>query len=102
MRRIDHDALGFRIFAGKAGEDAVEHPHQAPADEAIVERLVRAIAGRRVLPLETVADHVDDAAHHPPVVYPGNSVRQREERRYPRHLALAQQKQITHHGPRKP
>ena len=60
MRRIDHDTLRFRSFPGKAGEDAVEYPHQAPADEAIVERLVRAIAGWRVLPLKPVADHVDD------------------------------------------
>ncbi len=99
MRRIDHDALRFGSFPGKASEDAIEHAHQAPADEAIVERLVRAVAGWRVLPLKPVADHVDYATHHPPVIHPRNTVRKREERRYPSHLALAQQKQITHHSP---
>lgn len=37
---------------------AIEHPHQAPADKAVVERLVRTVAGRRVLPLKAAADHV--------------------------------------------
>ena len=40
MRGVGRDALGLRSFAGKSGEDAVEHPHEAPAYEAIVERLV--------------------------------------------------------------
>jgi hypothetical protein len=98
MRRVNHDTLGFWPFAGEPGEDAVEDAEPAPANEAVVERLVRTLASRRVLPLETVADHVDDAAHHPAVIDPRYSVGQRKERRYPRHLALAQQKQITHQG----
>ncbi len=80
MRRIGHDALRFGSFPGKASEVAIEHAHEAPADEAIVERLVRAVAGWRVLPLKPVADHVDDATHHPPVIHPRNTVRKREER----------------------
>ena len=36
----------------------------APADEAIVKRLVRAVSRWRVFPLQTVPDLVDDAAHH--------------------------------------
>jgi hypothetical protein len=36
------------------------------------------IAGRRVLPLQPVADHEDDAAHNPPVIDPRNRVRQRK------------------------
>jgi len=59
-------------LAGKAGEDVVENTQPTPPDEAAVERLVRAVAGWRVLPLQSVADHVDDAAHHPPVINPGN------------------------------
>lgn len=89
---------GFGPFSGKPCEDAVEHAHQTPADETVVERLVWAVGSRRVLPLQPVADYVDDAAHHPPVVNPRHPVRQREEWRYPRHLPLAKQKQITHHG----
>jgi hypothetical protein len=47
-------------FTGKPG-DAVKDTEPAPADEAIVERLVRAIASRRIFPLRAVTDHVDDA-----------------------------------------
>ena len=98
MTGVDHDALGFRPFTGKPGEDAVEDTQPAPADKAVVERLVRAVTSRCVLPLQSVADHVDDAAHHASIVDPWDTMRQREIGRYPRHLALAQQKQITYLG----
>lgn len=64
MGGIDHDPLGSRPFAGKAGEDAIEHSEPAPGDEAVVERLVRPIVLGRVLLLQTVADDIDDAADH--------------------------------------
>ncbi len=63
----------------------------APADETVVERLVRAVVLRRILPLQAVLDDVDDAADYPTVVYPQNAMRQREVRLDPSHLALAQQ-----------
>src|SRR5690606_22824401 len=93
-----HDALGPWPFAGEPREDAVENAQPTPADEAVVECLVRAIASRRVLPLEAIADHIDDAAHHPSIIDTRYAMRQRKMRRYLRHLALAQQKQITHSG----
>ena len=65
MRGVDHDALGFWAAARERFEDAVEDAEPAPADEAVVERLMRAIAERRVLPLQAVADHIDDAADNP-------------------------------------
>lgn len=81
MSGIDHDALRFGPLAGKAGEDAVKHPEPAPADETVVERLVRAVAFGRVLPLQAVLDDIDDAAHHPPVIHPRHAMSQGEERR---------------------
>jgi site-specific DNA recombinase len=54
--------------------------------------LVRSVLLRSVLPLQAVADHVHDPADHPPVVYSGHAVRQRQVRRNPRHLALTEQK----------
>lgn len=68
VRGIDHDALGLRPLTGEPREYAVEDAEPAPADEAVLERLVRTIAGGRVLPLKPVADHIDDTADHAPVV----------------------------------
>lgn len=91
MRRVDHDALGFRPFARKPRKDTVENTEAAPADEAVIERLVRTVVSRRFLPLQPVPDHIDDAAYHAPVIDPRNTMRKREMRRYSRNLALAQQ-----------
>lgn len=48
MRRVNHDTLGSRAFAGQRGEDAIEDAEPAPADETVIERLVRAIAPGRI------------------------------------------------------
>jgi hypothetical protein len=56
MRGIDHDALRLRPLRSQAGEYSVERAGPAPADEAVVERLVRTIALERVLPLQAVLD----------------------------------------------
>ena len=98
MRGVDHDALRLGAFSREPREDAVEDAGPAPADEAVVERLVRTIALRRVFPLQAVADHVDDPADNPPVIDTRHTVRQRKIPLNAPHLALAQQKQITHHG----
>ena len=98
MRRVDHAPLRLRPLSGETGEDAVKDAEPAPADEAVIERFVRAIVLGRVFPLQAVADDVDNAAHHTPVIDPRHAMLELKMRRYPRHLALAQQKQITHHG----
>ena len=71
-------------------------PHAAPADEAVVQRLVRTIALWRIFPLQAMLDHVDDAAYHAPVINPGDTGNQWEKRRNSSHLAFAQQKQHAH------
>jgi hypothetical protein len=96
MGGVDHDPLRLRPLAGETREDAVEHPHAAPADEAVVQRLMRPVALGRVLPLQAVLDHVDDAAHHAAVVNARHPMRQRKMRSDPSHLAFAQQKEIVH------
>ena len=80
MRGIDHDAFGWWTFAGEGGEDAIEHVEPAPPFEAIAERLVGTIARRRVLPLQPVADDVDDPADDPSVLDARDAVRQRKIR----------------------
>ena len=96
MRRVDHDALGPWPLAGERRENAIKDAEPAPAHEAIVERLVRPVTLGRVLPLQAVADHIDDAADDAPVIDARHAMRQRKKRRDARHLALAQQKQIVH------
>ena len=61
--------------------------------------LARFAAGRlvlgRILPLQTVTDHIDNAADDAAVIDPRRAMRQRKMRRNPPQLALAEQKQIT-------
>jgi hypothetical protein len=47
MRGIDHQLIGLAAFRRQRGEDLVEHAQAAPADEPIIDRLVRAIVLRR-------------------------------------------------------
>lgn len=77
---IDHDALGLWPVRRKAGENPVEHAEPAPADEPVVQRLVWAITLRRVLPLQAVANDIDDAADDAAVIDPRHAMRQRKMR----------------------
>ncbi len=91
MGGIDHQPIGLPALGSELGEDPVEHAQAAPADEAVVDRLVRPIVGRRIAPAQPVPDHEDDAAHDPPIIDPRDAVRQRKIRLDPAHLRLAQQ-----------
>jgi hypothetical protein len=53
MGGVDHDAFRLWPFAGEGCENPVKHAEPAPADEPVVKGLVRAIAARRILPLQT-------------------------------------------------
>jgi hypothetical protein len=61
MGGVDDYPLWLRSVAGKRGENPVKHAKPAPADEAVVKCLVWAIVARRILPLQAIADHIDDA-----------------------------------------
>lgn len=81
---------------GQGGEDASEHGEPAPAHEAIIERLVRAVARRSVLPLQPVANDADDAADDPPIVHPLEAALARKERFDLSHVSTRQQDQVGH------
>jgi hypothetical protein len=55
-------------FACKIGEDTVKYPEPASQHETVIDGLVRAAAFGRILPLQTIADDIDDAAHHAPAI----------------------------------
>ena len=70
MGRVNHDPLRSEAIPAKGHEDLVKYAQPAPAHETVVECLMRAVGLGRILPLQTVADHVDDSADHPLVINP--------------------------------
>jgi len=93
---VDHDPLGLACLAGELGEDAVEHAQAAPANEAVVDRLVRPVIAWRITPHQPVLDDVDDRRDDPPVIDPRHPVRKGKKWLDPAHLRLAQQKRYIH------
>lgn len=57
-------------------EYAIENPHFAPADEAVVQCLARAIFFGRVSPLKPMFQNVNNVTDHAPVINTRNSGRQ--------------------------
>jgi hypothetical protein len=96
MRGVDHDPLGLCALARQLSEDLVEHAQTAPADEAVVDRLMRAIPRRRIAPTQAVLDDEYDRADNPPVIHPSDPMRKRKIARDPVHLRFRKQKQISH------
>ena len=90
MRGVDHNPLRFGSFACKGHENTIKYAHAALADEAIIRSLVRTILFRRVSPLQAVADHINNSADNPPVIYAGNAMCEGEERREAKHLLFTQ------------
>ncbi len=96
MRGIDHQLIRLAALRSQCGKDLVEHAKPAPADEPVVDRLVRAILARRVSPAQSIPGHDDGPALDPTIVNPRHSMRHREIRLDPAHLRLGQSDQITH------
>ena len=97
MRGVDHDKFWSWTFRRQNDEDTVERPESARPDEPAIERLVRGIALRNILPLQAIADEIDYAAHRPPVVNTRYAIGQRKVWLQAGHLRLAQQEQLAHH-----
>ena len=96
MGRVDHHLGGLAAAFRQFHEDAPEHAQLAPADETVVDCLVRPVACRNIAPPQAIADHEDDAADHPAVIDTRHAVRQRKERRNPRHLGFGKQDHLGH------
>jgi len=52
---VDHQPRRLGAFARQFGEYPVEHAKPAPADEAVVDRLVRTVGLRRIAPAQAAA-----------------------------------------------
>src|SRR5271154_4846963 len=78
MGRIDHQPSRFASLACQLREDLVEHAKTAPSHKPIVDGLVRPVTAWRIAPAQPVLDDEDDPADDPPVINPGNTMRQWE------------------------
>ena len=87
---VDHGPVRFYALTRQRNEDTVQHTEQASTHNTIVKRLVRAVSFGRILPLQSMLDHVNDPADHPPVIDAWHAVRERKKRRYQRQSALTQ------------
>src|SRR3984885_9940991 len=96
MRGVDHNPFRLAPLACQFCENLVEHAQAAPANEPIVDCLVRAILWRRVAPAQPVPDHKHDRAHDPTVVHARDAMRQWKIPFNPTHLNPRQQEQISH------
>src|SRR6202789_1631827 len=92
MRGVDHHSLRPPALVRQRCENLVEHPQAAPANEPVIDRLMRTILGRGVTPAKPIPDHEHDGAHNPPVIHPRDAVRQRKIALDPAHLALPKAK----------
>ena len=88
MGRVDHHLVAVPATFGQFNEDAPEDAHPAPAEEAVVNCLVCPVTYRDIAPAKTVADHKDNPADHPAIINTRHPMRQRKERRNPRHLVV--------------
>ena len=61
MGGIDHDPVGLAGSARQLDEDPVEHPLAAPADETVVDGLVRTVILGCIAPHQTMLDDINDA-----------------------------------------
>jgi hypothetical protein len=93
---VDDQPVGLARLTGEGGEDTAEHAHAAPANEAVVEGLVGAVAGRGIAPAQAALDDEDDAAEHAAVVHARDAVREREVRPDAPHLRRGQQERDGH------
>ena len=66
--------------------------------EVWAHRLVQRVVARYIAPTQSIPDDENDPAEYPPVINPGNVMRQREIRFDPALLRLREQRQIMHGG----
>lgn len=75
MDRIDHHQPSrLASLPRQFRETLVEHAKTAPADEPIVDRLVRPLGAQSIAPAQSIPDGEDDPADYSPIVNSGNAV----------------------------
>mgnify|MGYP001796957448 CR=1 FL=1 len=87
VRCINHQRIGRAIARRQVTENLVEYAQLGPTSEAVIERLVRPIGLRRIFPLQTVLQNLDDPRNNATVIHPRHTVRLWKERLDLRHLS---------------
>lgn len=70
MRAVDHLCRGRSAALGKGPEQALPDATLCPSRKAVIDRRVRAVLLRTILPAAAALQHVHDAADDPPVIDP--------------------------------
>ena len=70
VRRIDHLRLARSTSNRKLSEKLLPDAPSSPPREAIVDRRVRTVLRRAILPPTAAPQHMQDAADHPPIARP--------------------------------
>jgi hypothetical protein len=70
VRRIDHLRLARSTSNRQLPEKLLPDAAFGPPRKAIVDRRVRAVLRRAILPSTAASQHMQDAADHPPIVRP--------------------------------
>ena len=78
MGRIDHQPARLASLARQLGENLIEHAETAPAHKPVVDGLVWTVVARGIAPAKPIPNDENDPADYPPVIKPGNAMRQRE------------------------
>jgi len=97
--RVDQDLRRRSTCGSQRLEDVLPDALIGPTDEAIVERLSRAIRQGRIHPTASRLQNMDDATDHPPVIHArfASGIR-REMRLKPGELLLGQPKKMLVHS----
>jgi hypothetical protein len=68
MGGIDDEPVWRSCLSGKACENPVEDAHTAPADEPVIQGLMRAILSWSIAPAKAVFDDEHDPAHNATII----------------------------------
>ena len=97
VRGVDHEPVGFAGSTRQLCEDAVAHAQAAPVDEAVVERLVRAVIFRSIASHQPELDDINDARDNTTFNDPRDAVRQRKNSSI-RHVYAAECAKCSYYG----
>jgi hypothetical protein len=67
MCSIDHQLLRLAAFGSQLSQNPIEYAEPAPADEAVIDRLVRTILSWHIAPSQPIAQNENDAAQNQPI-----------------------------------
>ena len=97
VRAVEQDLGGRTASRSQGGERRLPHAFLTPAHEPVIQRLVRAVVDRCILPPAARPQNVYDTADHPPIVDPRHAARiVGQIGSKPRELLLRQPEGIRH------